>query len=194
MELEDFTSYYKKALEGKNIEINATGIIEEERDSEYYEIETEIKSIEKLIQDQLKDNETIKCIYLALSVERLKYNVYINESNIYFRAESKELIYGIMPSEKERFEEALIDRDISPNYTLNLFLAIGKFESSILKKLESEGVNCEDLYKNSLEFIEKIESGKSTCELIYNFNEDESSTLRSFDNRPFKLIEWAKSF
>jgi len=192
--LEDFTSYYKKALEGKNIGIYAVEIPEEERDSEYYEVETEVKKIEKIIQDQLKDNETIKYIYFTLSIGQFKYKVQIRDSKIYFKTETEELTFEITPSERERFEEALIDRDMTPKYTLNLFLAIGQFESSLLKKLEIEGINCEDLYRNTLIFIEAIEYGAGECELIYNFTEDDSFTLRNFNDRPFKLIEWCKQF
>lgn len=120
--------------------------------------------------------------------------MHIRDSKIYFKSEAEELTFDITLSERESFEEALIDRDMTPSYTLNLFLAIGQFESSLLKKMEIEGINCEELYRNTLEFIETIEYGAGECELLYNINEDDSFTLRNFDDRPFKLIEWCKHF
>ena len=69
------------------------------------------------------------------------------------------MTFEVTPSERERFEEALIDRDMTPKYTLNLFFAISQFESSLLKKLDIECINCEELYRNTLEFIETMNMG-----------------------------------
>ena len=63
-----------------------------------------------------------------------------------------------------------------------------------LKNLENKAQGSEELYFNTLLFIETIEYGDGQCELIYNFNEEKSFTLRNSDGRPFKLIEWFKQF
>lgn len=194
LHLEDFTSNYEKALEGKAYGMYNEEILEEEKDEEYYDEVAKVRNIEKTIQDQLTYNEKIKCIYFALCKEQNSYDISLKESKIYFKSKTENYCFDITPSERERFEEALSDRDTSPKCTLNLFLAIGQFENSLLKKLESEGINCEKLYRNTLEFIETIDYGIGECELIYNFNEDDSFTLRNFEGRPFKLIEWCKQY
>ena len=196
LNLEDFTPSYEKALQEKVFGMYAEEIPEDERDNDYYNELAEVRKIEKIIQDQLKDNETIKCLYFEYSKEQLSYEVSIKEQKIYFKSETADYCFDLTPAEQERFEEALFERDMSPKYTFHLFLAIGQFDSSLLKKLESEGINCEGLHKNTLHFIENIdcEDGGGDCELIYNFTEDDYFTLRSLGGRPFKLKERFKQY
>ncbi len=196
LNFEDFTSYYEKALEVKGFGMYTEEIPEDERDDDYYDELTKVRKIEKIIQDQLIHNETIKCIYFVYSKEQLSYEVSIKDQKIYFKSETFDYSFNLIPTERERLEEALYDRDMSPKYNLNLFLAIGQFDNSLLKKLKNEGLNCEELHKNTLLFIETIEfeDGIGDCELIYNYTEDNYFTIRNLGGRPFKLIEWCKQY
>lgn len=59
--------------------------------------------------------------------------------------------------------------------------------------IKKEGVYADKLYSKTIQFTEMIEGESEETELWYNKSEDESISLRNFEGRPFKLLEWCRS-
>lgn len=193
LKLKDFTETYKKALEGKNLGIFCKEIPESERDEEYFQIIKEVKATERQIQTDLTKYGAIRAFYYEILIEKTEYDVAIESSKIHFKSEKKELAFDITPSEQERYEEALYDRDLTPITTLNLFLSAKPVTPLMWESIKKERINTDKLYSETIQFSEIIEGESGETELWYNNSEDESITLRNFDGRPFKLLEWCRS-
>lgn len=114
LKLKDFTEIYKKALEGKNLGVFCQEIPESEKDEEYFQIINEVKATEKQIQPDLT-KYGIRAFYYAITIEKTEYKIFIEGSKIHFKSEKRKLVFEITPSEQERYEEALYDRDLTPH-------------------------------------------------------------------------------
>lgn len=192
LKLKDFTETYKKALEGKNLGDFCKEIPESERDEEYFQIIHEVKAAERQIQADLA-KYGIRAFYYAISIEKTEYEIFIEGNKIHFKSEKKELAFDITPSEQERYEEALYDRDLTPITTLHLFLSAKPITASMRDSIKKEGIYADKLNSDTIQFIEVIEGESEETELWYNKSEDESIALRNFEGRPFKLLEWCRS-
>ena len=191
LKLKDFTETYKKALEGKNLGDFCEVIPENERDEEYFQIVNEIKATERQIQADLT-KYGIRAFYYAILIEKTEYEVVIESRKIFFKSEKEELVFDLTPSEQERYEEALYDRDLTPITTLNLFLSAKPITPSMRESIKKEGINTDKLYSDTIQFNETLDGESEETELWYNKSEDESITLRNFEGRPFKLLEWCR--
>lgn len=192
LNLKDFTETYKKALEGKNLGIFCEEIPESERDEEYFQIVNEVKEIEAQIQADLTKHG-IRAFYYAILTEKTKYEVVIEGLKIHFKSEKEEKVFDITPSEQERYGEALYDRDLTPITTLNLFLSAKPIKPSVWESIQKEGIYSDKLDNDTIQFSEIIDGESGETELWYNKSEDEPITLRNFEGRPFKLLEWCRS-
>lgn len=192
LKLKDFTETYKKALEGKNLGDFCQEIPESERDEEYFQIVNEVKATERQIQADLA-KYGIRAFYYIITIEKTEYEIFIEGRKIHFKSEKEELVFEITPSERERYEEALYDRDLTTKTTLNLFLSAKPITPSIRDSIKKEGIYTDKLYSDTIQFSEIIEGESEETELWYNKSEDESISLRNFEGRPFKLLEWCRS-